>query len=167
MACAGFQVVVDAFHACCSELLKLVAAQESAGNADGKMRFPPQQAHSFAKGSDFRIAEAAAGGDDGKALNAAGFALSGVGEDGFCVEQAVGVCVCGKMGGLCAKGAVFAAAAAFAVDDGAEIKAVALTRCPYAVCGGGECCQRRRAIKPQGIFTCDAAATQGVCFQLF
>ena len=126
MSAVCFQVVVEAGEARFFQLVKLFAIQKPCRKAYGKLRFFLESANGFANLFHVAVRKGSARGHDGVARNACGFFLLGVIDDFVGAEQLVfggtGVVVAA----LCAVLAIFGAAAAAGVHDGAEVKVVAV-----------------------------------------
>ena len=126
MPAVGFQVVVEAGEARLFQLVELLAVQKPCREAHGKLRLFFEAADGLADLFHVAVRERTARSHDGVARNAGGFFLLRVFHDFVGAEKLVfrgaGVVVAA----LGAVLAVFGAASAARVHDGAEVKIVAV-----------------------------------------
>ena len=126
MSAVRFQVVVEAGESRFFQLVKLFAIQKSSRKADGKLRLFLEAANGFANLFYVAVRKGSARGHDGVTRNACGFLLLGVFDDFVGAEELVFGGAGMVVAALGAVLAVFGAAAAACVHDGAEVKVVAV-----------------------------------------
>ena len=120
-----FDVVVIACDTGIAELAKLLGGQEAVGGAEVKMAEGAHFPVDFQRFAERLTAEGPAGSDDGKTMDAFFFVGEGIAGDFLFAQEIVFGNACVVLGGLRAVFAVFAAAAAAPVDDGAQIDMIA------------------------------------------
>ena len=126
MPAVCFQIVVEAGETCFFQLVKLFLVQKPCRKAYGKLCLFLEAANGFANLFNVAIRKGSARGHDGVTRNACGFLLLGVFDDFVGAEELVFGGAGMVIAALGAVFAVFGAAAAACVHDGAEVKVVAV-----------------------------------------